>query len=213
MKVKVAQPCLTLCNPMDYTVHGILQARILERVAFSFSRDRPNPGTKPRSPARQVASLPAEPPGKPKKTGVGGLSLLQRIFPTQESNQGLLYWRWILYQVSYQEHNREAPNTQFRQNNSPDGISHFCHHPPKSQHNRCMNGLAAQREAMDVPQNMVSPFTKVRAPCHQETSDESLKWHYPTSKQQATWQGADYIKLLLLLEGAVIHLDGNWSIF
>jgi len=76
---------------MDYTVHGILQARILERVAFSFSRDRPNPGTKPRSPARQVASLPAEPPGKPKKTGVGGLSLLQRIFPTQESNQGLLY--------------------------------------------------------------------------------------------------------------------------
>ena len=29
-KVKIAQPCLTLCNPMDYTVHGILQARILE---------------------------------------------------------------------------------------------------------------------------------------------------------------------------------------
>ena len=29
VKVKVAQSCLTLCNPMDYTVHGILQARIL----------------------------------------------------------------------------------------------------------------------------------------------------------------------------------------
>ena len=38
MKVKVAQLCLTLCNPMDYTVHGILQARILECVAFPFSR-------------------------------------------------------------------------------------------------------------------------------------------------------------------------------
>ena len=38
MKVKVAQSCLTLCNPMDYTVHGILQARILEWVAVPFSR-------------------------------------------------------------------------------------------------------------------------------------------------------------------------------
>ena len=38
LKVKVAQSCRTLCNPMDYTVHGILQARILEWVAFSFFR-------------------------------------------------------------------------------------------------------------------------------------------------------------------------------
>ena len=38
MKVKVTQSCLTLCDPMDYTVHGILQARILEWVAFPFSR-------------------------------------------------------------------------------------------------------------------------------------------------------------------------------
>ena len=36
--VKVAQSCPTLCDPMDYTVHGILQARILEWVAFPFSR-------------------------------------------------------------------------------------------------------------------------------------------------------------------------------
>ena len=35
--VKVTQPCLTLCDAMDYTVHGILQARILEWVAFPFS--------------------------------------------------------------------------------------------------------------------------------------------------------------------------------
>ena len=34
VKVKVAQSCLTLCDPMGYTVHGILQARILEWVAF-----------------------------------------------------------------------------------------------------------------------------------------------------------------------------------
>ena len=36
--MKVTQSCLTLCNPVDYTVHGILQARILEWVAFPFSR-------------------------------------------------------------------------------------------------------------------------------------------------------------------------------
>ena len=38
MKVKVTRLSPTLCDPMDYTVHGILQARILEWVAFPFSR-------------------------------------------------------------------------------------------------------------------------------------------------------------------------------
>ena len=38
VEVKVTQSCPTLCNPMDYTVHRILQARILEWVAFPLSR-------------------------------------------------------------------------------------------------------------------------------------------------------------------------------
>ena len=59
-------------------------------------------GIEPRSPALQVDSLPAEPPEKPKNTAVGSLSLLQWIFPTQESNQSLLHCRDILYQLSYQ---------------------------------------------------------------------------------------------------------------
>ena len=42
-EVKVMQACLTLYNPMDYTVHGILQARILEWVAFAFSRTYSQP--------------------------------------------------------------------------------------------------------------------------------------------------------------------------
>ena len=62
VKLKVVQSCPTLCDPMDYSVHGILQARILEWVAFPWS---------------------------------GG------IFPTQESNPGLLHHRWILYQLSH----------------------------------------------------------------------------------------------------------------
>ena len=43
MKVKVAQSCLTLYNPMDYTIYGILQARILQWVAFPFSRGSSQP--------------------------------------------------------------------------------------------------------------------------------------------------------------------------
>ena len=42
-KVKVTQLCLTLCNPTDNTVHGILQARILEWAAFPFSRRSSQP--------------------------------------------------------------------------------------------------------------------------------------------------------------------------
>ena len=51
--------------PMDYMVHGILQARILDWVAVSFFRDLPNPGIEPRSPTLQVDSLLSEPPEKP----------------------------------------------------------------------------------------------------------------------------------------------------
>ena len=67
--MKVTQLCLTLCNPMDYIVHGILAS----------PGDLPNPGNEPRSPSLQTDSLPAEPPGKPKNSGVGSLSLLQGI--------------------------------------------------------------------------------------------------------------------------------------
>ena len=57
------------CTPPGSSVHGILQARILEYVAIPSSRgssqpgDLPNPGIKPRPPALQVHSLPSEPPG------------------------------------------------------------------------------------------------------------------------------------------------------
>ena len=94
LKVKVAQWCPTLCDPMDYTIHGILQARILKWVTIPSPGDLPNPGIKPRTPALQADSLPAEPQGKPKNTIVGSLSLLQQIFPTQELNQGILHCRW-----------------------------------------------------------------------------------------------------------------------
>ena len=72
------------------------------RSLFLLSGDLPNPGIKPRSPTLQVDSLPAEPQGKSKNTGVGSPSLLQWIFPTQEWSPALLHCRQILYQLSYQ---------------------------------------------------------------------------------------------------------------
>ena len=70
VKVLVDQLCPTLWHPMDCSppassVHGILQARILEWVAMPFSRDLPYPGIKSRSPVLQADSLPSEPSGKP----------------------------------------------------------------------------------------------------------------------------------------------------
>ena len=63
---EISQSCLILCGPVDCSlpgssVHGILQARILEWVAISFSRDLPNPGIEPGSPALQADALPSEP--------------------------------------------------------------------------------------------------------------------------------------------------------
>ena len=65
------------CSLPGSSVHGVLQARILERIAFPSPGDLPNPGIKHRSPILQVDSLPSETPGKPKNTGVGSLSLLR----------------------------------------------------------------------------------------------------------------------------------------
>ena len=68
---KLLQLCPILCDPIDGSPLGssvprILQARILEWVAISFSRRSSQPRMETRSPALQADSLPAEPPGKPK---------------------------------------------------------------------------------------------------------------------------------------------------
>ena len=71
-------------------------------LPFPSPGDLSNPGIKPRSPTLQVDSLQFETPEKPKNAGVGSLSLLQKVFPTQELYWGLLHCRQILYQLSYQ---------------------------------------------------------------------------------------------------------------
>ena len=81
-----------------YTVHGILQAQILEWVAFPFSR-----GTSQPRDWTQVSCIVGRffTSWATKATGVGSLSLLQQIFQTQELNQCLLHCRWILYQLGH----------------------------------------------------------------------------------------------------------------
>ena len=64
-------------------------------VAFPFSRGSSQPMDQ-----TQVSCITGG--LKPKNTGVGSLSLLQWIFLTQDSTWGLLNYRWILYQLSYQ---------------------------------------------------------------------------------------------------------------
>ena len=102
VKVKVAQSCLTLCDPMDYTVHGILQARILEWVAFPFSRgsSQPRDWTQVSSTAGRFFTSWAT------REAQGYWSGYPFPSPADLSNpgieQGLLHCRQILYQLSNQ---------------------------------------------------------------------------------------------------------------
>ena len=68
-KESVSQSCPTLCDPMDctlpdFSVHRIVQGRILEWVSFPPPGDLPDPGIQPGSPELQADSLLSEPPGK-----------------------------------------------------------------------------------------------------------------------------------------------------
>ena len=90
--------CIYVCIYTYVCIYSVYLFIYLEWVAFLFSR-----GTSPPRDRTQVSLIFTRwATGKPKNTGVGSLSLLQWIFPTQESNQGLLHCRQILYQLSCQ---------------------------------------------------------------------------------------------------------------
>ena len=94
---EIAQSCPTCSDPMDCSLpgssaHGVFQARVLEWVAIDLS------SVKHRLYLFVMYlvshdSLLSESPGKPKNTRVSSLSLPQEIFPTKESNWGLLHHR------------------------------------------------------------------------------------------------------------------------
>ena len=107
MQCLVAQSCPILCNPMncsppDSSAHGDSPGKNTGVGCHALLQGIFPTEIKPWSPSLQVDSLPSELPGKPMNTGGDSLYLFQGIFPTQKSNQGLLHWKWILYQMSYQ---------------------------------------------------------------------------------------------------------------
>ena len=88
--------CLTLAAPWTVACQpplsmGFYRQEYWSGLTFPSPGNLPNPGIKPWSPVSQTDTLPSEPPGKPKNTGVAGLSLLQGIVPIQELNPGLLH--------------------------------------------------------------------------------------------------------------------------
>ena len=115
------------CSLQGFSVHG----NFLGAGSLSLLQgELPDPGIEPESPALQADSLPSEPPGKWKwkslscvwlfashrlyslwnspgspgqNIGVGSLSILQGIFPTQGSNPVLPSCRWILYQLNHKD--------------------------------------------------------------------------------------------------------------
>ena len=100
VKVKVSRVRLFV-TPIDYTVHGIIQARILEWVAFPFSRESFQPRDQTQVSCIAKRFFTSWGPGKPKNTGVNSLSLLQQICPTQELSRisciaGKLFTNWAI---------------------------------------------------------------------------------------------------------------------
>ena len=93
----VARSCPTLCkhigcSPPGCSINGILQARMLQCAAMPSSRDLPDPGTEPRSPALQADSLPSEPPRRPifgrGDDEVQGMLLVARSLSSSVSQSG-----------------------------------------------------------------------------------------------------------------------------
>ena len=104
----VAQSCTTLCNPMSAAPTRLLCPWRFSRQEYWSGLPCPLPGDLPKSRDQtQVSCIAGRffinwATREDREYGVGSLSLLQGIFLTQELNRGLLHYRWILYQWSYQ---------------------------------------------------------------------------------------------------------------
>ena len=91
------------CNPMDcslpdFSVHGTLQARILEWVAMPSSRDLPDPGIEPASPALQVDPVSTEPPRKPSRHYRWSFGFSEKGYWTVSEESRWVFWlihKWI----------------------------------------------------------------------------------------------------------------------
>ena len=129
----------------------------------------------------QVNSLPAEPQGKPKNTGVGSLSLLQGIFPTQESNPGLPHCRKILYQLSHK--------------GSPVGKESTCNEGDTR--DVCFYSLVRKipwrREWLPTPVIWPGAFHGLYSPWGHKESDTTKELHFHFHFQRPGWVLRSYL--------------------
>ena len=101
LKVQVTQSCLTLCHPMDYTIHGILKAGILEWVAISFPRGSSQPSDWTQVSHTAGRFFTSWTIREAQEYWSGSLSLSSRS-SWPGIKLGSLHCRWILHQLSYQ---------------------------------------------------------------------------------------------------------------
>ena len=97
-----SSPGLPHCRRIPYHLSRQGSPRILEWVTYSFSRGTSQPRDQAQVSHIAGGFFTSWTTGDTQEYRVDSLSLLQRIFLTQESNWGLLHYRWILYQLSYQ---------------------------------------------------------------------------------------------------------------
>ena len=113
--MKITQLCLILYDPMGYTVHGILQARILERVYFPFFRGLSQPRDQTQVSHTAGGFFTSWATRKAQEYCTGSLSLFQRIFLTQELNREknisliALTWSRSVVSNSLWPHGHQAP--------------------------------------------------------------------------------------------------------
>ena len=101
--------CIHLHANLKKGLFGFLHWLVLKNIKYKKIKSTYLQADYGESGSRSVVSNSLGPPGlyspwnsPGQNIGLGSLSLLQVVFPTQESNQGLLYCRWILNQLSYQ---------------------------------------------------------------------------------------------------------------
>ena len=103
LKVKVTQSCLTLCDPMNYTVQGILQARTLEWVAFPFSMGSSQPqGSNPGLLHCRRILYQLSHQGSPRILEWVAYPFSRESSQPRNRTRVPLHCRWILYQPSFQ---------------------------------------------------------------------------------------------------------------
>ena len=124
--MKVAQSCLTLCDPMDYTVHGILQARILEWGAFPFSR-----GSSQARDQTQVSRIAGgfftswvTREAAPHIFGISGLNICNREF----------FYKWSVFRCLF-DHTISKNRKEFLPLLSDKNEGNWDYHTWRDQHN------------------------------------------------------------------------------